>query len=183
MIQAVKLKRKELPPIALISYGGEVVEKPTSAQILSEIDMTVMASLRVIYELFMGDNGGEDFMAYPKGVAAVSQTLFTALERYEQLSGYLNKPTNRSGMKETNEFWDTGTEEENIAILEKIVRLKSKGVDVEAELDKQEEDLKYQEFVHRKEIREIIEIMMENGDFKNVVFAICNLFKKRRAAI
>jgi len=33
-------------------------------------------------------------------------------------------------------FWDTGTEEENIALLEKIARIRDQGVDVEAELDK-----------------------------------------------
>jgi hypothetical protein len=82
-------KRPEKPPVYLISQGGEIVENPTSGQIADEISMTVMAPIRVIYELFMGDNGGDDFMAYPKGVGAVANTLFSALERWDQLSRYI----------------------------------------------------------------------------------------------
>jgi len=82
-------KRPERPPVYLISQGGEIIENPTTAQITDEIDMTVMAPIRVIYELFMGDNGGDDFMSHPKGVGAVANTLFSTLERWDQLSKYL----------------------------------------------------------------------------------------------
>ena len=82
-------ERPPRPPVYLISQGGEIVENPTSAQITDEINMVVMAPIRVIYELAMGNNGGDDFMAYPKGVGAVANTLVSVLERWEQLSNYL----------------------------------------------------------------------------------------------
>ena len=81
-------KRPERPPVYLISEGGKIIENPSSTQITDEIDMTVMAPIRVIYELFM-DNPDDELMSNSKTTEAVALTLFSALEKWEQLSGYL----------------------------------------------------------------------------------------------
>lgn len=80
-------KRKERPPLALISAGGEIVEKPSKGDILDEIQLLVIAPIRAIYALLSESN---EFPAdYPEGTAAISGTLFVALEHWKRLSGYL----------------------------------------------------------------------------------------------
>jgi len=45
---------------------------------LDEIDLKVIPQIRVVYDLFTEMN--EEFFDYPKGKAAISNTLFVALE-------------------------------------------------------------------------------------------------------
>jgi len=82
-------KRKERPPVFLVSAGSQVVENPSSADIVDEINMTIMAPIRLVYEYAMADDGGDNHFSSPKGVAAIANTLFTALERWERLARYL----------------------------------------------------------------------------------------------
>ena len=84
-----RLKRPERPPVFLVSAGSQVVENPSSVDIADEINMTIMAPIRVIYEYAMADDGGDNHFPSPKGVAAIANTLFTALERWEHLARYL----------------------------------------------------------------------------------------------
>lgn len=81
-----KPKRKERPPVFLVSAGSQVVENPSSIDIVDEINMTIMAPIRLVYEYAMADDGGDNHFSSPKGVAAIANTLFTALERWEHLS-------------------------------------------------------------------------------------------------
>jgi hypothetical protein len=81
-------KRLERPPVYLISEGGKIIENPSSTQIADELEMTVMAPIRVIYELFMG-NPDDELMSNPKSVGGVANTLYSTLERWRQLSKYL----------------------------------------------------------------------------------------------
>ena len=71
-------KRKERPPLELISAGGKIIQNPTAIEILDEIDLKVIPQIRVVYDLFAEMN--EEFFDYPKGKAAISNTLFVALE-------------------------------------------------------------------------------------------------------
>ena len=80
-------KRPERPPLMLVSQGGAIVEKPSNVQIADEINMTVLSQIRVVYDLFMEIN--EEFFDYPKGKEAIVNTLFTAIERLENLLRYL----------------------------------------------------------------------------------------------
>ena len=82
-------KRKERPPVFLVSAGSQLVENPRSIQIVDEINMTIMAPIRLVYEYAMADDGGNNHFSSPKGVAAMANTLFTALERWERLARYL----------------------------------------------------------------------------------------------
>ena len=97
-------KRPERPPVYLISAGGVIIENPSFTDITDEINMTVMAPIRVIYELFMG-NPDDELMINPRAIGAVANTLFCALERWEQLSGYLCNPKKeRAAQKEEKRF-------------------------------------------------------------------------------
>jgi len=101
-------KRPERPPVYLISEGGVIVGNPSSIQITDEINMTVIAPIRVIYELFMG-NPDDELMVNPRAIGAVANTLFSALERWEQLSGYLCKPKKEAKPQSTfddHRFWE-----------------------------------------------------------------------------
>lgn len=84
-----ELKRRERPPLALISCGGAIVEKPSNIDIIDEINLTVIPQIRVVYDLFMTD--GEGCFDYPKGKAAVANSLFVAIERLESLLNYINR--------------------------------------------------------------------------------------------
>ena len=86
-MEAKELKRKERPPLALISAGGEIVENPSTINIIDEINLTVIPQIRICYDLFMSD--GEGFFDYPKGKGAVANSLFVAIERLEMLLNYL----------------------------------------------------------------------------------------------
>ena len=81
--------KREKPPLALISAGGEIVEKPSNLEIIDEINLTVIPQIRVCYDLFMTD--GEGCFDYPKGKAAVASSLFTAIERLECLLNYIDR--------------------------------------------------------------------------------------------
>jgi len=83
-----RLKRPERPPIYLICEG-EVVENPDPSHIATEIDYTVMSPVRVVYELI--DKYNEDDWVSPRGMQAVANTLFMALEKWEYFSRYLTK--------------------------------------------------------------------------------------------
>ena len=97
-------KRPKRPPVYLISEGGKIVENPSSTQIIDEISMVVMPPIRVLYELFMG-NPDDELMVNPRATGAVANTLFSALERWEQLSGYLCKPEKeRATQKDEKRF-------------------------------------------------------------------------------
>ena len=82
-------QEKKKPPLALISAGGEVVEKPSNIDILDEIYLTVIPPIRVCYDLFMSD--GEGCFDYPKGKGAVANSLFVAIERLESLLNYIDR--------------------------------------------------------------------------------------------
>ncbi len=85
-----RLKRKEKPPLVLISSGGKLVESPTTVEILEEIDLTVIPQFRLVYELFIGLRE-EDFLDFPDTKGAVTSTLYTAIERLEDLMRYLDE--------------------------------------------------------------------------------------------
>ncbi len=85
----IRQERKERPPVFLVSAGSQVVENPSPADIIDEIDMTIMAPIRVIYEYAMADDGGDNHFSSPKGVGAIANTLYAALERWEHLARYL----------------------------------------------------------------------------------------------
>jgi len=87
-MEALQIKRPEKPPVYLTSQG-EFVDNPASGQIAEEIDMAVMAPIRVIHELFMQDRGGDDFMSSTEAVSAITNTLHSSLEKWNQLSEYL----------------------------------------------------------------------------------------------
>jgi len=66
---------------------GEVVENPSAANIVHELNYSVIAPIRVAYELL--DKYHEDEWTSPRGMEAVANTLFMALEKWDYLSRYL----------------------------------------------------------------------------------------------
>jgi len=84
----IRQEQKERPPLALISAGGEVVEKPSNINIIDEINLTVIPQIWICYDLFMTDG---DLFDYPKGQAAVANSLFVAIERLELLLNYIDR--------------------------------------------------------------------------------------------
>jgi len=87
-MEAINLNRPERPPIYLICEG-EVVENPDPSHIATEINYTVMAPIRVAYELI--DKYNDNEWVSPNGMAAITNTLFMALEKWDYLSGYMCK--------------------------------------------------------------------------------------------
>ena len=83
----IRQERKERPPLALICAGSKIVENPSNIDIIDEINLTVIPQVRVVYDLFM--TNGEGCFDYPKGKAAVANSLFVAIERLEMLLNYL----------------------------------------------------------------------------------------------
>jgi len=77
---------KERPPVYLICEG-EVVENPSAADIVNELNYTVFAPIRVAYELI--DKYNDEEWQSPSGMKAIANTLFMALEKWKYLSGYL----------------------------------------------------------------------------------------------
>jgi len=87
-METTELKRKERPPIYLICEG-EVVENPGAADIVNELNYTVIAPIRVAYELI--DKFNDDEWTSTDGMKAIANTLFMALEKWDYLSGYLSE--------------------------------------------------------------------------------------------
>ncbi len=85
-MEAINLKRRERPPVYLMCEG-EVVENPEPSLIVTELDFTVMAPIRVAYELI--DKYNEDEHISPSGMRAIANTLFMALEKWDYFSRYL----------------------------------------------------------------------------------------------
>jgi hypothetical protein len=84
-------KGSERPPICLYGEHSDIVEKPTTAQIRTEISLGVIAPFRVAFELLhlAQMDKDDDILAYKEVGVAVGDVLFVALERWKQLSGYL----------------------------------------------------------------------------------------------
>ena len=85
-MEATELKHPERPLIYLICEG-EVVENPDASLIVTELNYTVIAPIRVAYELI--DKYNEDGWIPPRGMEAVANTLFMALEKWDYFSRYL----------------------------------------------------------------------------------------------
>ena len=85
-MEAINLKRPERPPIYLICEG-EVVENPSAADIVNELNYTVIAPIRVAYELI--DKYNDEEWQSPSGMKAIANTLFMALEKWKYFSRYL----------------------------------------------------------------------------------------------
>ena len=79
-------KRPERPPVYLMCEG-EVVENPDASLIVTELDFAVFAPIRVAYELI--DKYNEDGWIPTKGMEAIANTLFMALEKWDFYSRYL----------------------------------------------------------------------------------------------
>lgn len=79
-------KRPERPPVYLICEG-EVVKNPRPSLIVDELNFSVIAPIRVAYELI--DKYNEDEWTSPRGMEAVANTLFMALEKWDYFSKYL----------------------------------------------------------------------------------------------
>ena len=79
-------KRPERPPVYLICEG-KVVENPRPSHIVEELNLSVIAPIRVAYELV--DKYNDDEWTSPRGMEAVANTLFMALEKWDYFSRYL----------------------------------------------------------------------------------------------
>jgi hypothetical protein len=83
-MEAIQLKRKERPPIALISEGGQIIEKPTNLNILNEIELTVIPQLKICYHLITTEDEWIN-------LETIGTALFVVMERLELLLNYISR--------------------------------------------------------------------------------------------
>ncbi len=110
-------------------------ETPLINQILDEIQMVIINQVKTAYHM-LSEEWDE---------SEAESLLFVTLAHWDRLSRELSlyNRKHRLALAESlsaeqkirNAFWDSATEEENIALLEKIARMRKQGIDIEGLLD------------------------------------------------
>jgi hypothetical protein len=78
-------KEKGMPPLALMSQAGEVIQKPSNDDIAAEIGFVIVPKIRACYDLVSCEQEGGSV-----NLQSVADLLFIACERLMYLLGYIN---------------------------------------------------------------------------------------------